>query len=169
MKIAILGYSGSGKSTLARKLGEKLGCPVLHLDQVQFTSGWVERDRGEAVALVEAFLERDQWVIEGNYSEFALERRLREADRIFLLELNRWTCLIRAVRRVARFRGQTRPDMAPGCPERWDWEFLRWVVWDGRSAQRRRQYRQIAAQYPEKTTMFRRAGEIEKAVEEIVC
>lgn len=71
MKIAILGYSGSGKSTLARRLGEKLGCPVLHLDQVQFTSGWVERDRGEAVALVEAFLEWDQWVIEGNYSEFA--------------------------------------------------------------------------------------------------
>ena len=43
MKIAVTGYSGAGKSTLARTLGERLGCPVLHLDTVQFTPGWVER------------------------------------------------------------------------------------------------------------------------------
>lgn len=47
MKIAVTGYSGAGKSTLARTLGERLGCPVLHLDTVQFTPGWVERDRAQ--------------------------------------------------------------------------------------------------------------------------
>ena len=57
MKIAVIGYSGAGKSTLARELGRRYGCPVLHLDQVQFTAGWAERDRGEALAMVEKFME----------------------------------------------------------------------------------------------------------------
>ena len=36
MKIAILGTSGSGKSTLAKRLGERYGLPVLHMDTVHF-------------------------------------------------------------------------------------------------------------------------------------
>ena len=36
MKLLVMGYSGAGKSTLARALGEQYGCPVLHLDTVQF-------------------------------------------------------------------------------------------------------------------------------------
>ena len=56
MRIAIIGYSGAGKSTLARTLGERYGIPVLFLDTVQFTANWAERDRGEARAMVEAFM-----------------------------------------------------------------------------------------------------------------
>lgn len=43
MKIAVIGYSGSGKSTLSRKLGEKYGLPVLHIDAVEFKPNWVIR------------------------------------------------------------------------------------------------------------------------------
>ena len=43
MKIAILGTSGSGKSTLAKRLGERYGLPVLHMDTVHFLPGWVEQ------------------------------------------------------------------------------------------------------------------------------
>lgn len=57
MKIAVLGYAGSGKSTLARALGELYGIPVLHLDRVQFTPNWQERDRAEALAMVHDFME----------------------------------------------------------------------------------------------------------------
>ena len=39
MKIAILGTSGSGKSTLAKRLGERYGLPVLHMDTVHFLPG----------------------------------------------------------------------------------------------------------------------------------
>lgn len=31
-RVLIIGNSGGGKSTLARRLGEKLGLPVIHLD-----------------------------------------------------------------------------------------------------------------------------------------
>ena len=47
MKIAVIGYTGSGKSVLAAKLGKILGCPVLHLDKLQFEAGWKERKEAE--------------------------------------------------------------------------------------------------------------------------
>ena len=56
MKIAILGTSGSGKSTLAKRLGERYGLPVLHMDTVHFLPGWVERPFAEEEAIVRQFL-----------------------------------------------------------------------------------------------------------------
>lgn len=47
MKIAVIGYTGSGKSVLAAKLGKIIGCPVLHLDKLQFEAGWKERGEAE--------------------------------------------------------------------------------------------------------------------------
>ena len=53
MKIAVIGYTGSGKSVLAAKLGKILGCPVLHLDKLQFEAGWKERKEAEGNRLCE--------------------------------------------------------------------------------------------------------------------
>ena len=55
MKIAILGTSGSGKSTLAKRLGERYGLPVLHMDTVHFLPGWVERPFAEEEAIVDVY------------------------------------------------------------------------------------------------------------------
>ena len=52
MKIAILGTSGSGKSTLAKRLGERYGLPVLHMDTVHFLPGWVERPFEEEETII---------------------------------------------------------------------------------------------------------------------
>ena len=91
MKIAILGTSGSGKSTLAKRLGERYGLPVLHMDTVHFLPGWVERPFAEEEAIVRQFLDENAggWVIDGNYSKTCYARRLEEADKIIVLDEGR--------------------------------------------------------------------------------
>ena len=155
MKIAVIGYSGSGKSTLARTLGAFYHCKVLHLDTVQFTPNWVERDREESITMVRDFLDREEsWVIDGNYSWCLQERRLEEADRIIFMDFGRWTCLSRAWKRYRTYRGKSRPDMTEGCDEKLDWEFIRWILWDGRTAERKAHFAAIGVRYPEKMTVI---------------
>lgn len=156
MKIAILGFSGSGKSTMARRLGALYDCPVLHLDTVQFTAGWGERPRDEARAAVAAFLgQNSSWVIDGNYASFYRERRLDEADLILFFSFPRFVCLLQALRRYLRYRGRTREDMAEGCTEKMDWEFVRWILWDGRAPARRNDMKQALAPYKRKCIILR--------------
>jgi adenylate kinase family enzyme len=53
--------------------------------------------------------------------------RIRAADTVIFLDLPRALCVYRILKRVATYRKGTRPDMAEGCDEKFDWEFLKWV------------------------------------------
>ena len=161
MKIAVIGYSGAGKSTLARWLADRLNLPLLYLDRVQFTPGWAERDRAEALAMVDAFLENENWVIDGTYSAFRLELRLTEADLILFLDFDRFTCLRQAFHRYLTFRGDVRESIADGCTEKFDWEFLRWLLWEGRTRKRAAHFRAIVDRWPEKTVVLKSRKQVE--------
>lgn len=162
MKIAVLGYAGAGKSTLARTLGERYNIPVLHLDTVQFTPNWQERDRAEAHRMVHAFMENRDWVIDGTYSKFEFERRLEEADQIIFLNFSRFTCFFRAWKRYFSFRGKHRPDMADGCNEKMDPEFIWWLLWKGRTRQKREKFQRVLDAYPEKTVVLKNQREMDR-------
>ena len=41
-RVLVIGSGGAGKSTFARRLGQRLGVSVIHLDRVFWNSGWVE-------------------------------------------------------------------------------------------------------------------------------
>ena len=161
MRILVMGYSGAGKSTLAKTLGRRYGCPVLHLDTIQFRENWQEREPGEAENMAAAFLDGNQaWVIDGNYvGRFAYERRCREADWIIQLLLPRHICLGRALKRYLHNRGRTRDSMAAGCAEKMDWEFIRWILWDGRKEKYRAEFSRLKEVYPGKTLVCRSADE----------
>ena len=75
---------------------------------------------------VERLAGAETWILEGNYGG-TMEIRLARADTIVFLDFPRWRCIGRVLRRVWRFRGRSRPDLAPGCPERLDAEFLLWL------------------------------------------
>lgn len=162
MKIAIIGYSGSGKSTLASKLGQVYGCEVLHLDSIHFSAGWVERTDEEMKRDVEAFLEKDGWVIDGNYSRIFFWERMETADQIIILNFNRFTCIKRAYRRYRTFSHKTRPDMAEGCEEKFDWAFFRWLLWDGRKKKVRDRHKKILQIYKEKTVVLKNQRDIDR-------
>ncbi|HHT20414.1 MAG TPA: DNA topology modulation protein FlaR [Tissierellia bacterium] len=133
MKIAVTGFSGSGKSTLARTIGQKLNIPVLHLDRVHWLPGWVENEPDQARQQVARFMDQPAWVIDGNYSRYHYEERMEQADLIVFLNFNRWQCLYRVIKRYLRYRNRTRSDMTQGCNEKIDPEFIRWILWEGRT------------------------------------
>lgn len=169
MKIAVIGYAGAGKSTLARALGEHYRIPVLHLDRVQFTSNWQERERGEAQQLVRDFMDNSQWVIDGTYSKFEFERRLSEADSIIFLDFPRLICFFQAWKRYFQFWNTVRPDMADGCCEKMDPEFILWLLWRGRTRKKRKKFQQVLARYPEKTVVLHSQKEIDRYLEGLPC
>ena len=162
MKITIMGYSGSGKSTLARKLAEYYNIDVLHFDSVQFLPNWEIRCQEEKERLTKEFLDsHDEWVIDGNYSKLFLEKRLEEADLIILLLFNRFSCLYRVWNRYRRYKKTTRPDMAEGCNEKIDAEFVMWVLRDGRTKQSKDRYKKISEQYQNKTVIIKNQRELD--------
>lgn len=162
MKIAVLGYSGSGKSLLTARLAQALELPALHLDQVHWLPGWKEQEPEAEQQQVKQFLDGHQsWVIDGNYLALWGDRRLAEADVILLLQFSRWTCLKQILKRRRQNRGRSRPSMTQGCPEKLDREFLSWVLFVGRNANRRKGYDGILARYPQKTLRFTRPKELE--------
>ncbi|WP_027834639.1 ATP-binding cassette domain-containing protein [Maritalea myrionectae] len=126
-RIAILGGSGSGKSTLARALGKKLNLPVVHMDQHYFSAGWVEPDHAHWREKVAAMCAEDRWVMDGNYSK-TFDLRLPRADLIIFLDFPTWLCTWRVFKRTTFGFGKVRPDSAVGCPERFDPQFLLYVL-----------------------------------------
>ena len=167
MKIAVVGYSGSGKSTLAVRLGEMLGCPVLHLDKVQFLPGWTARDRDEARALVEGFLDRekDGWVIDGNYSKLHFERKMAEADLIVFMKFSRCICLPQALYRNWKYKGKVRESIAEGCQEKMDWEFFMWIMKNGRCGRHKEMFDGLVKNYAGKVVVVRNHRQVQKCVE----
>lgn len=125
-KILVIGSGGSGKSTFATRLGELLGIKVIHLDQLHWLPGWVEPSKADWAATVETLINGDAWVMDGNYSG-TLERRLAACDTVVFLDLPTLVCLWRVLKRLARYRNKSRPDMAEGCREHFDLKFLLWV------------------------------------------
>ena len=156
MKIAVIGYSGGGKSTLAAALGQRYRLPVLHLDRVHWLPGWVEQAPETEQRAVSAFLDsHGAWIIDGNYASLSLARRLEEADEIVFLAFGRFRCLYRVWKRRRDCAGSARPSMTPGCEEKLDGEFVRWILWDGRSRAQRRRYAAIRRQYAGKLTVLK--------------
>ena len=125
-RVLVIGSGGSGKSTVAAQLGELLGLEVQHLDKFNWSSGWVEPARDEWIKTVTDLTDRDAWIMDGNYSG-TLELRLQKADTIVFLDLPRVLCLWRILKRRFLYRNGTRPDMAEGCRENLNFEFVSWV------------------------------------------
>ena len=138
-RILIIGCGGAGKSTLARQLGEKLGLPVVHLDRMFWNPGWVESAKEEFDARIMEELEKPRWIIDGNYSR-TLGMRMQKCDTVIYLDFSRMACLWGVAKRVTTYHGKTRPDMGEGCPERLDWEFVKWI-WNFNKKNRQKYYR----------------------------
>lgn len=126
-RVLVIGSSGAGKSTFARRLGEKTGLKVIHLDRLFWKPNWVETaDKNEWKAVLEKALAGEAWIADGNFSA-TLEMRLEKCDTVIFLDMPRALCVYRILKRLALYRKGSRPDMADGCDEKFDWEFTKWT------------------------------------------
>ncbi len=122
----IIGCGGAGKSTLAKQLHAITGIEVIHLDQRYWKANWIEPEKAEWEKVMRELVERDNWIMDGNYGG-TMEIRMARADLIIFLNRSRWLCLYRVLKRRFQYYGKTRPDMMEGYEERLSWAFLVYV------------------------------------------
>ena len=138
-RVMIIGCGGAGKSTLARKLGEKTGLPVVHLDQIFWEPGnWQHLEREEFNKRLETELRKPRWILDGNFHR-TVEQRLEACDTVIYLDYPRLVCLKNWLGRVIQNWGHSRADMGEGCAEWLDPEFAAWI-WNFNKKYRKHYY-----------------------------
>ena len=129
-RVLIIGNAGSGKSTFGRKLAEKTGLPLVHLDKIYWRGNWEHLTREEFDKALQAELEKEEWIIDGNFNR-TLPHRLDYCDTVFFFDLPTITCLWGVTKRVLQNYGKTRSDMGGSCPEKFDrnkWELFGMIL-----------------------------------------
>ena len=133
-KLIIIGSPGAGKSTLATKLGSILGIPVVHLDSFFWKPGWLRTTKNERLAILEEItVYHNHWILDGNY-ENVIDYQLGITEGVILFNFPRYVCYWRVIKRRLSYIGKAHPEIAPGCPDKIDWDLLR-TIWSYPSAE----------------------------------
>lgn len=165
-RILIIGCGGAGKSTLARQLGDKLNIPVVHLDKLFWKPGWVEIPKDEFDALIRQEMAEEKWIMDGNFNR-TLPERIARCDTVIYLDFSRFACLLGIIKRVLTTYGKVRPDMGEGCPERIDWEFLKWV-WNFNKNKREGNYKLLCEAQHAEIIVLKKRKEVKAFLEQVM-
>lgn len=133
-KIAVIGGSGNGKTTLTNNLGRMLNLPVYHIDGMNYLENWVPRDKEERDKMILSKIKENKWVIDGTYHA-TLKQRLENADFIIFLDYSSLAQIKGVLQRFRKQGGKEKPEI-PGCKEKLDLKFLKFV-WNWRKDKRK--------------------------------
>ena len=120
-KVIVVGCPGAGKSTFSRTLRDLTGLPLYHLDMIWHKPDRTTVTRAEFDSALDAILERERWIIDGNYQR-TMEIRIKACDTVFLLDFPVKLCLESAEARI----GTVRDDL-PWVEDEFDPEFRKWI------------------------------------------
>ncbi|MBW9053538.1 AAA family ATPase [Rhizobium mesosinicum] len=126
-RIMVIGCSGGGKSTLAQKLASHFSLTYLSIDRdILWLPGWVERSKEEQRRRIVERIAGERWIMDGtNPSTFDI--RLPRTEIVIWVRMPRLLCVWGVMTRWLKHIGRTRPEMAPGCNDKVDWQFLKFI------------------------------------------
>ncbi len=125
-RIAIIGCPGSGKTTFSLQLKNLLNREVVHLDKLLWNSNWQLPSFEVRSQLHAQAISADKWIMDGMWKSH-LEERLQRATLVIFLDYRRSLCLKRVLTRRIKYSGKQRADIADGCFEKLDSEFMQFV------------------------------------------
>lgn len=167
-RVLVIGISGAGKSTFSRALGAKTGLPIIHLDTEFWQPGWKVTPTAEWNVKVAELIKRDAWIMDGNFAG-TFDLRMPRADALVWFDYPRLICLKRALWRVVKDYNRVRADLAAGCPERFDLEFLRYI-WTFNAKERPRVVASLAKCGAHlNPVVFRRDADVARFLDGISC
>ena len=120
-RIVVIGCPGSGKSTLSRELHNKTGIPLFHLDMMYWNADKTTVEKRIFLERLYSVLEKDEWIIDGNYTS-TMELRIAACDTVIFLDYPLDICLAG----IRERRGKPRSDM-PWIETEEDAEFIEFI------------------------------------------
>ena len=120
-KVIVIGCPGSGKSTVSRALHNKTGIPLYHLDMMYWNADKTTVEKSVFLERLSVVLEKDEWIIDGNYGS-TMELRMAACDMVIFLDYPLDVCLDVIKER----RGKPRSDM-PWIETEEDAEFIEFI------------------------------------------
>ena len=120
-KVIVIGCPGSGKSTVSRTLHNKTGIPLYHLDMMYWNADKTTVEKSVFLERLSDVLEKDEWIIDGNYSS-TMELRMAACDTVIFLDYPLDVCLDG----IRERRGKPRSDM-PWIETEEDLEFIEFI------------------------------------------
>ena len=120
-KVIVIGCPGSGKSTVSRTLHNKTGIPLYHLDMMYWNADKTTVEKSVFLERLSVVLEKDEWIIDGNYGS-TMELRMAACDTVFFLDYPLDVCL----NGIKERRGKPRSDI-PWIETQEDAEFIEFI------------------------------------------
>ena len=120
-KVIVIGCPGSGKSTVSRTLHNKTGIPLYHLDMMYWNADKTTVEKSVFLERLSDVLEKDEWIIDGNYSS-TMKLRMAACDTVIFLDYPLDVCLDG----IRERRGKPRSDM-PWIETEEDSEFIEFI------------------------------------------
>ena len=120
-KVIVIGCPGSGKSTVSRALHNKTGIPLYHLDMMYWNADKTTVEKNVFLERLSVVLEKNEWIIDGNYGS-TMELRMAACDTVIFLDYPLDVCLDG----IRERRGKPRSDM-PWIETEEDAEFIEFI------------------------------------------
>ena len=121
-KIIVIGCPGSGKSTLSRELHSKMNIPLYHLDMMYWNPDKTKVKKSVFLNNLSDILEKDSWIIDGNYGS-TMELRMQKCDTVIFLDYPLDICL----KGIKERQGKPRSDMPWINTENDDLDFIEFI------------------------------------------